>query len=95
MSEERGGIDPTRRLLKTFGVTVTEYEERTRRILEASPDELAGEELLQLAGEAVKLTANLNAQLREMSAHVLGIQSAVLARVNTALQAAQASQAGH
>src|SRR4051812_33444009 len=91
MTEEHRPMDPTRRMLRVFGVTVTDYEEKTARILNAGPDELTGDELLRLSGEAVELTAKLNGQLREMNAYLLELQSRVLARVNTALVAAQHS----
>ena len=34
MAEEPRTIDPTRRLLKTFGVKLTDYEERTAKLLD-------------------------------------------------------------
>jgi hypothetical protein len=86
-----GPLDPTRRLLKVFGVKVTDYEERTDRIREEISRGPRTEELVQLAGEAVELTADLSRQLREMNDHILDAQSAVLAEVKTALERASAS----
>jgi hypothetical protein len=87
--DERRTLDPTRRLLKVFGVTVTDYEERTERIREEIAKKPATEELFRLAAEAVELTADLNRQLREMSDHILDTQSDVLAEVKAALDRAR------
>jgi len=88
MLEERRTLDPTRRLLKVFGVKVTDYEERTERIKEEISRGPAKEDLVRLAAEAVELTMDLNHQLREMSDHVLDAQSTLLAEVKAALDRA-------
>ncbi len=91
MQEERRPLDPTRRMLKIFGVKVTDYEERAAAILElvaATPPIEAGE-LLRLATEAIELTANLNAHLRDMNGHVLDTQARVLSDLKAALARAQ------
>ena len=88
--EERRPLDPTRRLLRVFGVTVTDYEEKTERIR----SELAGatrDEAVRLAAEAIDLTAGLNRQLREMTNHLLDAQDGVLADVKAALDRTLAS----
>ena len=90
MLEERRTLDPTRRLLKVFGVKVTDYEERTERIREEIAASPTSADLVRLAAEAVDLTMDINRQLREMSDHVLDAQSTVLAEVKTALDRAQA-----
>jgi hypothetical protein len=75
-------MDPTRKLLKVFGVKVTDYEERTDALLqryEASSDEA---ERAALVREAVELTADLGHWLREVQAHVLERQERVLARLS-------------
>lgn len=80
--EERQPADPTRKLLKVFGVKVTDYEQRTEAILErydASTDEA---ERADLVREAVELTADLGHWLREVQAHVLARQEAVLGRLS-------------
>jgi hypothetical protein len=80
--DDRGPMDPTRKLLKVFGVKVTDYEERTDAILaryDASTDEA---ERAQLIREAVELTADLGHWLREVQAHVLERQEAVLGKLS-------------
>jgi hypothetical protein len=91
MIEERRTLDPTRRLLKVFGVKVTDYEERTERIREELGRGPATAEAVRLAAEAVELTMELNHQLREMSAHVLDTQSRVLSDIKAALDRASSS----
>jgi hypothetical protein len=91
MLEERRTLDPTRRLLKVFGVKVTEYEERTERIREELSAGPASGEAVRLAAEAVELTMDLNRQLRAMSDHVLDAQSAVLSEIKAALDRAASS----
>ena len=91
MQEERRPLDPTRKMLKIFGVKVTDYEERVAGILErasATPPAEAGE-LLRLATEAIELTANLNAHVRDMNNHVLDTQSRVLSELKSALTRGQ------
>ena len=70
-------MDPTRKLLKVFGVKVTDYEARTDGILEraasATPDERAA-----LLAEAVELTADLPHWLQAVQTHVLQRHEAVL-----------------
>ena len=85
MLEERRTLDPTRRLLKVFGVRVTDYEERTERIREELAAGPSSDQAVRLAAEAVELTMDLNRQLREMSDHVLDTQSAVLSEIKNAL----------
>ena len=91
MLEEKRPMDPTRRLLKVFGVKVTDYEERTAAILEqaaaAAPDR--PDELLRLALDAVELTADLTVRLREMTGHVLDTQARVLSELQAAIRAKQ------
>jgi len=80
--KERSSEDPTRKLLKVFGVKVTDYEERTRALLErydATTDEA---ERAGIVREAVELTADLGHWLREVQAHVLGWQEEVLGRLS-------------
>ena len=91
MQEERRPLDPTRKMLKIFGVKVTDYEERATAILErasATPPADAAE-LLRLATEAIELTANLNAHLRDMYGHVLDTQARVLSDLKAVLARAQ------
>jgi hypothetical protein len=84
--EERRPLDPTRRLLKVFGVKVTDYEERTAALLErAASGNRRPEALLAISLEAVELTEDLNRRLREMTDHVLDTQARVLAELRLAL----------
>ena len=86
MQEERRPLDPTRRMLRVFGVTVTDYEEKTAAILEqaaaASGD---NSEQLRLALAAIELTADLNTRLREMNNHLFDTQTRVLSELKAAL----------
>jgi len=75
---ERREPDPTRKLLKIFGVKVTDYEERGRRLLERASEAGAGTERTALVAEALELTADLNKWLREITSHVLETESRLL-----------------
>ncbi len=91
MQEERRPLDPTRRMLKIFGVKVTDYEERVAGILEraSATSPADANELLRLAMEAIELTANLNAHVRDMNNHVLDTQSRVLSELRATLARGQ------
>ncbi len=82
MDETRTPVDPTRKLLKMFGVKVTDYEERTRSLLDrhAAAGRSAGDRQAILQ-EAAELSADLNHWLREMTNHVLQLQSDFLRRL--------------
>jgi DNA replication initiation complex subunit (GINS family) len=84
VQEETRQPDPTRRLLRVFGVTVTNYEERMGKLLEraAQPDQA---DFLALTAEAIDLTADLNQRLQEMYAHVTETQTSLLAQLKAAL----------
>ena len=75
--EERTPMDPTRKLLKVFGVKVTDYEAKTDVLLERHAA-AAPEERTALLREAVELTADLDHWLREITSHVLERQERVL-----------------
>jgi hypothetical protein len=82
MEERKGPLDPTRKLLKVFGVKVTDYEERTKALLEryaATSDEA---ERAAIVREAIELTADLGHVLREVQTHVLTRQEEVLGRLS-------------
>lgn len=71
--------DPTRKLLKVFGVKVTDYESRTDALLQRSA---AGDaDRVALLEEAIELTADLDHWLREVTSHVLERQEQVLKRL--------------
>ena len=88
--EEKRPMDPTRRLLRVFGVTVTEYEERTAALLERAVAATDRDDLLQLMTEATELTANLNARLRDVTNHVLDTQARVMTELRAAIDAKRA-----
>ena len=90
MTEERRPDDPTRRMLRVFGVTVSNYEEKTARLREVGAADLPTDELLKLASDAIAQTVELNAQLRTMTNHILDLQAKVLAQVQAAVERAQA-----
>jgi hypothetical protein len=75
MSSDRPEPDPTRKLLKIFGVTVTEYQARTRQLLEQGAVASTTEEVERVMREAAELSGELNRCLREVTNHVLQLQS--------------------
>jgi hypothetical protein len=79
MAEEGRSQDPTRKLLRVFGVSVTNYEERTAEILERlRSGDLDVDERGRLAAELVEMTAEISERLREMTEHVLAGQARAL-----------------
>jgi len=74
---DRSPVDPTRKLLKVFGVKVTDYESKTDELLARWP--AANErDRAAIQAEALELSADLAHWLREISAHVLERQERVL-----------------
>ncbi|MFN2520288.1 MAG: hypothetical protein ABR525_04500 [Candidatus Limnocylindria bacterium] len=72
-------MDPTRKLLKVFGVKVTDYEAKTDALLAGRA---AGQPVeMSVVREVVELTADLDRWLREIQGHVLERQERVLARL--------------
>lgn len=83
MGEERQPLDPTRRLLRVFGVTVTNYEERTAQLLERAAEPGVGiEELADIVARALELTVDLDQRLRDITVHVLEQQIKTLSRLH-------------
>ncbi|HET8568930.1 MAG TPA: hypothetical protein VFM93_08095 [Candidatus Limnocylindria bacterium] len=78
--DERSPMDPTRKLLKVFGVKVTDYEARTDELMRRFASAPASERPAIVA-EAVELTADLDHWLREITSHVLERQEQVLGRL--------------
>ena len=74
---DRGPMDPTRKLLKVFGVKVTDYEAKTDELLARWPS-ADGRGRAAIQAEALELSADLAHWLREISAHVLERQERVL-----------------
>ncbi len=85
--EEKRPMDPTRRLLRVFGVKVTDYEERTAALLERAAAATERDDLLQLMTEAMELTADVNARLRDVTNHVLDTQARVMTELRAAIAA--------
>ncbi|TMD61060.1 MAG: hypothetical protein E6I87_04245 [Chloroflexi bacterium] len=79
MEEERRAVDPTRKLLKVFGVKVTDYEAKTGVLLEQAERDRS--QLESALAEAVELTADLDHWLAEVTTHVLSRQREVLERL--------------
>ena len=74
---DRGPMDPTRKLLKVFGVKVTDYESKTDELIARWAS--AGErDRASIQAEALELSADLAHWLREISSHVLERQEHVL-----------------
>ena len=80
--EDRGPMDPTRKLLKVFGVKVTDYEAKTEALLERHARASTDAERAECVREAVELTADLGHWLREIQSHVLERQETVLAKLS-------------
>ncbi len=78
---ERGPMDPTRKLLKVFGVKVTDYEEKSAALLERHAGAATDDERAAVVAEAVELTADLMHWLREVESHVLRQQEEVLSKL--------------
>jgi len=74
---DRGPTDPTRKLLKVFGVKVTDYEAKTDELIARWPAANERDRAL-IQAEALELSADLAHWLREVSAHVLERQERVL-----------------
>ncbi|MEP7004070.1 MAG: hypothetical protein ABI888_05965 [Chloroflexota bacterium] len=75
--ERSGPLDPTRKLLKVFGVKVTDYEAKSDALL-ARWSAADAAERAAIQGEALELSADLADVLREVTAHVLERQERVL-----------------
>jgi F0F1-type ATP synthase membrane subunit b/b' len=75
---ERIEADETRKRLKAFGVMVTEYQARTRELLERRAAAATADAEESIRREAAELSAELNRALRDITNHVLQLQSDVL-----------------
>jgi hypothetical protein len=75
--QDRGPMDPTRKLLKVFGVKVTDYEAKTDDLL-ARWAGAKDADRAAIQAEALELSADLAHWLREITAHVLERQERVL-----------------
>jgi hypothetical protein len=72
-----GPMDPTRKLLKVFGVKVTDYGSKTDELVTRWPGATPAEQAA-IRTEALELSADLAHWLREVTAHVLERQERVL-----------------
>lgn len=78
-----GGMDPTRKLLKVFGVKVTDYEAKSDALLARYGTARTDADRAAILQEALELTADLDHWLREVQAHVLERQETVLTKLGT------------
>jgi len=85
MAKESRPFDQTRRLLKVFGVKLTDYEEKTAALLDLASGDQTDEDLLRRAAEALALTEDLNTHLGHITGHVAEVQNRVLAQIREAL----------
>ena len=85
--EEKRPMDPTRRLLRVFGVTVPDSEDRTAARWERAAAATERDDMLQLMTEAMELTADVNARLRDVTTHVLDTQARVMTELRAAIDA--------
>ncbi len=93
MSEERQPLDPTRRLLRVFGVTVTNYEERTAQLLQRAAEPDVGiAELADIVARALELTVDLDQRLRDITMHVLEHQIEMLSRLQAIISGRRAGE---
>ncbi|GAY25075.1 hypothetical protein ATG_02780 [Desulfurococcaceae archaeon AG1] len=67
-------VSKTRGYLKSFGVSVTNYEEEMLKLIERAGKGVSTEDLV----EAIRLTENLNKRLIEIVEHVLSIEIELL-----------------
>ena len=72
-----GPMDPTRKLLKVFGVKVTDYEAKSDALLARWPGANAAERAT-IQAEGLELSADLAHWLREVTTHVLERQERLL-----------------
>ncbi|HYM50896.1 MAG TPA: hypothetical protein VET65_10055 [Candidatus Limnocylindrales bacterium] len=75
MDAPRPSGDPTRKALKLFGVTVTDFQERSQALLAGSRSSMSEEERQALLRDAAQLTADLHHALQEIQQHVYQLQS--------------------
>ncbi|MEX2560098.1 MAG: hypothetical protein WD403_09290 [Pirellulales bacterium] len=77
----------TRRLLKIFGVAMTDFEAEADK-LEATADQLTAdtgkEQIAKLLKDATELCGELNARWLETTQHVFAIQNRLLSRCSEA-----------
>ena len=87
MADEARVFDQTRRLLKVFGVKLTDYEEKTAALLDGLAEGVPHDELLRRSAEALELTEDLNLHVGHITNHVANMQNQVLTRLRQALEA--------
>jgi len=85
MPKKRG--NDTRRLLKSFGVAVTDFEEESEELLERirKLQREPGAELVAELRDLLELIADSNAKWQKVTQHVFAAQRRVLADVLQAL----------
>jgi len=80
--------DATRKLLKVFGVAVTDFEDASRRLQEQAKDG-ATQDVLGLAGETIAASAEVNRRWLEVSRLIFEEQARLHAEVAQRLAAAR------
>jgi hypothetical protein len=75
VTEPRESPDATRKALKVFGITVTDFRERSRALLERSRAAGSEADRATVLEEAAQLTADLHHALHDIQKHVYQLQS--------------------
>lgn len=75
MDEPRAAPDPTRKALKVFGVSVTDFQDRSLALLGRYRGAASEVERQAVLTEAGQLTAGLHHALLEIQQHVYQLQS--------------------
>ncbi len=88
-------MDETRRILKTFGVAVTDFEAEAAKLQEVAA-QLSGEssqaEIVTLLKNVTELCSELNARWQEVSTCVSTLQVRLLSRCAEAASKLQSAQ---
>ena len=75
MDEPKAAPDPTRKALKVFGVSVTDFQDRSRSLLAQARAAASDAERQAVLTAAARLTAELHHALQEIQQHVYQLQS--------------------
>ncbi len=88
-------MDETRRMLKTFGVAVTDFESEAAKLQEMASqlsDDSAKAQIVSLLKDVTELTSELNTRWLEVSQRVFAVQGHLLSRCAAAASRLQSSQ---
>lgn len=83
--------DPTRKLLKVFGIAVTDFEDASKRLRERAGT-VSVDDLLALAGEIIAASAEMNRSWLEVTRFLFEEQARWHAEVGRRIAAARGSQ---